>query len=111
VSWETVFNMMDWIKKVKPDRCTLSTFAPYPNCDIYCNPEKYNYEFLPGAKTNWKRYWILGYENTDEPFIGETEFMSNEDLVKAREILYNFMIRNGYKSPPPENFKIRGEKC
>ena len=98
-SWRTVENMINWIEKVKPDRCTLSTFCPYPNCDIYVNPARYKMRLVKD-RYDWADFWILGYENTDHNFIMETEFMTNEELIKARQMLYDFMVENGYKSSP-----------
>lgn len=103
-SWDTVHYTMEWIRRVKPDRCTLSTFVPYPNCDIWRHPEEYKYRLLPGYD-DWRRFFILGYEGTDEPFIGETEHMTNDDLVQARHMLHEFMVKEGYKDPAPEGDK------
>lgn len=102
-SWETVENMRRWIREVKPHRTTLSTFVPYPRCAIWEDPERYGYRFLPGARTDWRRYWILGYEESDEPFIGETEGITSEELVRARRELYEFMLAEGYKEAPPND--------
>ncbi len=100
-SWETVENMKHWIREVKPHRCTLSTFVPYPRCAIWQNPEEYGYHFQDGSRDNWERYFILGYEQTEEPFIGETDHMTNDELVRARRELYRFMVDEGYKEPAP----------
>lgn len=102
-SWKTVENMIAWIKRVKPDRTTLSTFVPLPNCDIYVHPERYNYKII--HPNDWHLAWILGLENSQEPFMGETEFMNNEDLVKARQMLYDFMVGENYKTPAPKGFE------
>jgi len=102
-SWNTVKNMIDWIREVKPDRTTLSTFVPYPSCDVYLNPKKYNYRLI--HPEDWQLAWILGYEGTSEDFMGETEFMTNKDLIEARQMLLDFMINEGFKEPPPEGFK------
>lgn len=106
-SWWTIQNMIDWIREVKPDKCTLSSFVPYPNCDIYSNPEKYDYKFV--RKDEWSLAWILGLENSQSPFMGETAYLKNEDLIKARQKLFDFMIDEGYKDPPPEDFKYNLE--
>lgn len=107
-SWKTVKNMIAWIKRVKPDRCTLSSFVPYPNCSIYFNPERYGYKLI--HKDDWKLAWILGLENSDEPFMGETEFMDNKDLIKARQMLFDFMVDEGYKKRPPKDFQYDLER-
>ena len=97
---------MRWIDEVKPGRCTLSTFAPYPGCDIFLHPERYGYVMdYPG---NWRLFWMLGYETTSAPFVGHTEAMTNEDLIKARSRLHQFMVERGYKSAPPEGWQPRG---
>lgn len=102
-SWRTVEGMIEWIRRVKPDRATLSTFVPFPNCDIYLNPNRFNYKLT--RPNDFRLAWILGLENSQEPFMGETEFMNNEDLIKARQMLYDFMVSEKFKSPAPEGFE------
>ena len=99
-SWETVENTKSWIREVDPGKCTLSTFAPFPNCDIFMNPAKYNYRML--HQYNWRLYFMLGYEASDAPFVGLPEAMEEENLVKARQQLHEFMVGAGYKAPPPK---------
>lgn len=101
-SWETIENTKQWIKQVDPGKCTLSTFAPYPCCDIWLHPNSYNYRM--NHFDNWKLFWMLGGELTQAPFVGETEFMTNDDLVKARQELHEFMVGAGYKAPAPEGW-------
>lgn len=99
---ETIEGMKKWIKVNNPSKTTLSTFSPFPKCDIFLHSEKYNYKMNHG--NNWKLFWMLGMEETNAPFVGETEFMTNADLMKARKELYAFMIENGYKDKPPEGW-------
>jgi anaerobic magnesium-protoporphyrin IX monomethyl ester cyclase len=35
-------NMIAFIKETQPDAVDLSTFVPFPGCDIYCNPAAYH---------------------------------------------------------------------
>lgn len=94
-TWETVENTKRWIKEVNPQRCTLSSFAPFPCCDIWLHPERYNYTML--HQYDWRLYFMLGFEGTEAPFVGLPQGMSQEDLIKARQELHEFMVGAGYK--------------
>jgi radical SAM superfamily enzyme YgiQ (UPF0313 family) len=108
-TWYTVETSMKWIARVNPDKCTLSTFCPYPGSDIYKHPNRYGYRLE--YPDDWWRYWILGYENTDEPFVGSTREMSNDELVKARNIMLKFLTDGGWKDKEPEGHRKKVEKA
>lgn len=95
-TWETVENTKRWIREVNPQRCTLSSFAPFPNCDIWVNPGKYKYTML--HQYDWRLYFMLGFEGTEAPFVGLPQGMSQEDLIKARRELHEFMVERGLKN-------------
>lgn len=44
---EDVDLTVDFVNENSPDSVTLCTFIPFPGCDIFLNPEKYNYQIDP----------------------------------------------------------------
>jgi len=105
-SWETIEFMKRWVLEANPDKCTLSTFCPLPGSTLYEEPEKHGL-IRTERHNDWKLHFILGYSEhgCDVPFICETEHMNNEELVKARTEMYDFLVEKGYKDPPPENWE------
>lgn len=69
------------------DICCEHIFVPYPGCDVYNNPEKYQYKII---HHNWECYDARNF-----PLAGESETFSMEsayiaflDLLRARCELY-----------------------
>jgi radical SAM superfamily enzyme YgiQ (UPF0313 family) len=83
-TWETVEETLDLIRETRPHNVTLSTFIPYPGCDVWCDPEKYNARI---TSTDWEKYWLIGLEETQEGFIVEYPGMTSEELVEARSYM------------------------
>jgi radical SAM superfamily enzyme YgiQ (UPF0313 family) len=100
-SWESVEKTKKWVKKVNPDRATLSTFIVYPGTDIWKNPNKYKIRIV---SKDFKDFWMLGTEWTNRGFVAETEHMTLSDLYKARTDLLRFFIAGGWKDPPPDGY-------
>lgn len=103
-SKESVEQMKQWVQETNPDRCTLSTFIPYPGCDIWMHPERYGIKI---TTTDFKDYWILGTEYTNRGFVSTTAEMTQAELYQARQDLLQFLIDGGWKSPPPEGYLER----
>jgi len=91
-SLQSVQDTIDFIERVQPDRCTLSTFQPYPGSPIYDHPEEFEIEIF---STDWTKYWLLGWEDTNEGFAARTPEMDVPALVKARKRLLDYMRDKG----------------
>lgn len=50
---ETIEINKQFMADTKPDKWTLSTFTPYPGCDIFNNPNKYNIEINDWDFSKW----------------------------------------------------------
>jgi radical SAM superfamily enzyme YgiQ (UPF0313 family) len=55
----TIMETINFIRKTKPDKCFLSTFAPLPGSPIFDNPEQYGINWM---SPNWSDYYLAGKE-------------------------------------------------
>lgn len=78
-----------FMKEVKPDRWTLSMFAPFPGCNIERNPEKY------GVKILNRDYNLYG--NFSKSFI-QTDVASNEELNLHYQEFYKYLVSEEWKN-------------
>lgn len=88
-TWETVQKVKIFMKDTKPDKWTLSTFVPYPGCDIYENPEKYDCRIVT---KHYQSYWLY----QDQSLI-ETRQASQKELTEHRIELYNWLLLGSWK--------------
>jgi radical SAM superfamily enzyme YgiQ (UPF0313 family) len=81
-------NIIRFIEEKRPDGVDLSTFVPFPGCDIYKNSSKYNMRIL---NTNFSDYVMtLGLygDEAKKDFIYTHDTLTNEELKQKRlEIL------------------------
>ncbi len=80
-SWETIEETKQWLRDAKPTNFGLGIFMPYPGCDIYNHPEKYDIKIHSADLAD---LWYRGIPGKYNCFV-ETSKMSREDIVKARE--------------------------
>jgi len=88
-TWKTIELNKQFMYETKPDKWTLSTFTPYPGCDIWRNPEKYLVRIL---SKNFNDYW-----NFPDKIVIETNVASNKELYEHREHLYNYLKSEAWK--------------
>lgn len=88
-------NIFRFLEETRPDGADLSTFIPFPGCDIYTNPSKYNTKIL---NTNFSDYVItLGLYGGEaqKDFIYTHDTLTNEELKQKRlEILEYIKAQN-----------------
>lgn len=77
-------NIIKFIETIKPDGVDLSTLVPFPGCDIYTNPSKYNIKILNKDFTSYVSTLGLYGDETKKDFIYEHDVLSNEELKKER---------------------------
>lgn len=81
-------NIIKFIEETTPDGVDLSTFIPFPGCDIYINPFKYNMKIL---NTNFSDYvFTLGLYGNEakKDFIYKHDTLTDKELKQQRlEIL------------------------
>ncbi len=90
-TWETIEKQKEFMRRNAKyvDKWTLSTFVPYPGCDIWKNPEKYGIKWM---ERDYRKFWL--YE--DDPLI-ETEVASWEELREHRRHLYEYLLSEKWK--------------
>jgi radical SAM superfamily enzyme YgiQ (UPF0313 family) len=77
-------NIIKFIETIKPDGVDLSTLVPFPGCDIYTNPSKYNIKILNKDFSSYVSTLGLYGDETKKDFIYEHDVLSNEELKKER---------------------------
>lgn len=68
-TYETIEINKAFFRDVKPDKWTLSTFTPYPGCDIFRNPQKYEIEI---TEPDWSTWWNFS-EGYNHVLKGQTQ--------------------------------------
>jgi radical SAM superfamily enzyme YgiQ (UPF0313 family) len=81
-------SIIKFIEETVPDGVDVSTFVPFPGCDIYVNPSKYNIKIL---NTNFDDYvFTLGLygDEAEKSFTYTHDILTDEELKQKRlEIL------------------------
>lgn len=85
-----------FMQATQPDKWTLSTFTPYPGCDIYNNPEKYNIDIVD---KNFNHWWNFVFNVRDLELPERNGYVhilkgDTPEAMKARhDEFYNFLIK------------------
>ncbi|MBU2685861.1 MAG: B12-binding domain-containing radical SAM protein [Gammaproteobacteria bacterium] len=82
--------VMDFMRRTKPNKWTLSTFTPYPGCDIYENPSKYGVTI---TNTDYSRYWNFCEGGFNHTINGQTP----TEMWDRYKILYNWLLKEPWK--------------
>ena len=82
----------EFIREMKPEKWTISTFTPYPGCDIYKNPAKYNIEIIDN---DWAHWWNFCDEMSRYNHLinGQTP----EQMWNRYKEFYKFMKEESWK--------------
>jgi len=89
-TWATIGLVKDFMRKAKPDKWTLSTFIPYPGCDVFNNPEKYDVRII---EKDYSKYWL--YQNG--PITENIDGADRVELRQHRIELWNYLISEEWK--------------
>lgn len=89
-TWDTVQRVKDFMRMTKPDKWTLSTFIPYPGCDIYKQPEKYDVRIIERC---YSKYWLY----QDDPITENIGGANREELRQHRIELWNYLIGESWR--------------
>ncbi len=82
-TWDSIEKTVQFMNETNPEYYTVCNFIPLPGCNFYHNAEKYKIKFIT---KNWDEFFVLGRQN-EGGSTHETEFMTAEDIKKAREYL------------------------
>ena len=63
---ETLKLNMEFMQTYKPEKWTISTFSPYPGCDVYNNPSKYNIRIIRKDWSRWGNFCKDSYNHIIE---------------------------------------------
>lgn len=85
---------IDFIKATEPDGVDLSTFIPFPGCDIYMRPDHYGVKML---SKDYKQYVMtvgLYGNELERDFVYETPLLTNEELKQHRRTILEFIKKD-----------------
>jgi anaerobic magnesium-protoporphyrin IX monomethyl ester cyclase len=88
----TIRKNIEFIDEAHPDGVDISTFIPFPGCDIYEKSQNYGIEI---QTNDYEKFVIsLGLYNdeTDTDFIYKHPTLTNEELKKNRLEMLNYII-------------------
>ncbi len=80
----------EFFRIAKPDKWTLSTFTPYPGCDIYNRPEKYGVTIKDWDYSHWWNF-------VDEGFVHSLEGQTGQQLWERYQIFYQWLIKESWR--------------
>jgi radical SAM superfamily enzyme YgiQ (UPF0313 family) len=84
-----------FMKTTKPDKWTLSTFSPYPGCEIFNHPEKFGVEII---NPKWENWWNFVYNVRDlelpyrEGYVHKLHGQTVEQMAQRHTDFYNWLI-------------------
>jgi len=97
---ETIAINMEFMEEYKPSKWTLSTFCPYPGCDIYNHPERYGVTII---NRNWENWWnfVFNVRDLDLPgrdgYVHQLDGQTLEDMKQRHDNFYYFLIGESWK--------------
>jgi radical SAM superfamily enzyme YgiQ (UPF0313 family) len=80
-SWDTIETSRQFLLETEPDTLDVTILTVYKGTDIYTHPENYEISF---REASWYKGRSGEYRSTVS-----TPYMSEEDLVRARELLWS----------------------
>jgi len=85
-------NIISFLEEARPDAADLSTFIPFPGCDIYINPSKYNIKLLNTHFGDYVMTVGLYGDETKKDFIYKHDTLTNEELKRERLEILEYII-------------------
>jgi len=87
-----------FMMSTKPDKWTLSTFTPYPGCEIFNNPDRFNVEIID---YNFAHWWNFVFNVRDlnlpgrEGYVHRLKGQTLEEMKARHDDLYDFLLDEG----------------
>ena len=88
---ETLRINQEFFREVKPDKWTLSTFTPYPGCDVFNSPEKYGITIVD---TNFNHWWNF----TENHFVHKLNSESQGATWLRYKKFYSWLVKEEWKA-------------
>ena len=82
---------MDFMKRLKPDKWTLSTFTPYPGCEVFHNPQKFGITIVDNDWSNW---WNFVKDHYVHVLNGQTA----KQMWRRYKDFYKWLEKGGWKN-------------
>ncbi len=97
---KTIDINIDFVKEVKHDKWTLSTFTPYPGCEIFNNPDKFGIEI---TNKHWESWWNFVFNVRDKtlPFrdgyVHILKGQTTQEMKARHDKFYNYLVSEDWK--------------
>jgi len=95
---ETDVTMMlnrEFMRQARPDKWTLSTFTPYPGCDIFRHPDKYGVEIKDWDYEHWWNFVFSASDNYVHVLNGQTQ----TQMKKRHDDFRKFLLNEEWRTP------------
>ena len=79
-----------FMAEAKPDKWTLSTFTPYPGCEIFNYPERFG---ITIADKNWDKWWNFAESGFNHTLNGQTQ----EQMWNRYKQFYNWLKEESWR--------------
>jgi radical SAM superfamily enzyme YgiQ (UPF0313 family) len=89
-TWESIYEMRDWLESCRPDAASLHQFQAYPGCEVWNTPEKFGVTI---TASNFSSMWELDPENPDTVTM-DIPTMTKMELHEARKMLHDWITEN-----------------
>jgi len=83
--------LIQFINETNPEGVDLSTFVPYPGCEIFDNPEKHHIRIKTQDFSVYNMTLGLRDGEIDREFTFQHDIMTNEQLVAERKKALEFI--------------------
>ena len=90
---ETLKLNKQFVQEARPDKWTVSTFTPYPGCDIYKHPENYGIKIVDWDFAHWWNFCEEMHQY-NHIIIGQTP----EQMWNRYKNFYNFMAEGSWQA-------------
>jgi len=81
-----------FLEETRPNGADLSTFIPFPGCDIYTDPSKYNIKLMNADYCDYVMTVGLYGEEAKKDFIYKHDTLTNEELKQERLEVLEYII-------------------
>jgi radical SAM superfamily enzyme YgiQ (UPF0313 family) len=89
-TWESIYEMQEWLEKCRPDAASLHQFQPFPGCEVWSHPERFGVTI---TASNFSSMWELDPENPDTITM-DIPTMTRMELHEARKMLHDWITEN-----------------
>jgi len=91
---------MQFMKELKPEKWTLSTFTPYPGCEIFNNPKNFGVTI---TNHNWDNWWNFVFNVGNKQFEGREGYVhifdgqTPEEMKARHDRFYHYLLQEEWK--------------